>query len=750
MMYRILRVDLNILFFAFALLALAAAAKASDVITIVANPGRFGTVEAAASAEAQVNWWDDDFNDDNACTESFAAVELRHFLAVCLGMRESEIRLAGTEEMPEKGDVFLIGSRAANPLIASFQLDADKSIAHDTAESFHVAAFSQGNRTITIIKGGDRVGALYGVYAYLEQLGIRFYGLGDRDTVVPVRPVALPARLDLSEKPDYLTRGFYAWEDRGDPTFFLWMARNRMNLWCAISKEHIGFLKKLGMKLIAGEHVVQARCLNPHAEYPYKQAKYADDGNKPPDPYPVSPQHAGDANGKLTYFETHPEWYGLRNGKRSDNITAAGFGDNYCTSNRDATAELAKNIVQQCIDGEWRFADMLNVWMLDNGRWCECDACRRQGSCTDRLLGVTYAVRKALQAARAEGRLKRNVQVVTLAYHETLPAPSEPLPADFDYANCLVTFFPIERCYVHALADPACTEVNELLRRNLEGWTTGSDRFYTGSVFIGEYYNVSSFKSLPVIFTRVMAADIPWYYQTGARHFHYMHVPTRLWGTWRLNHYLMARLLWSVKANSDRILDEYFAGVYPTTSARMRTFYRELEYATANFKAFKHYIYVNGEKRVLRHNLADDKSALFPCEHLHYEAHHPVLNDGPDVVEIVDATGRARRAIDDALMECADATERLRIMEDERRFAYGEATIEFYYRLVRTAMFHRKGDVEQARREFALVERQAAILEAIVDLVQVSSSHANAENGLDASQVRGAYERFKKILNPKR
>ena len=91
MMYRILRVDLNILFFAFALLALAAAAKASDVITIVANPGRFGTVEAAASAEAQVNWWDDDFNDDNACTESFAAVELRHFLAVCLGKRESDI-----------------------------------------------------------------------------------------------------------------------------------------------------------------------------------------------------------------------------------------------------------------------------------------------------------------------------------------------------------------------------------------------------------------------------------------------------------------------------------------------------------------------------------------------------------------------------------------------------------------------------------------------------------------------------------
>jgi hypothetical protein len=35
--------------------------------------------------------------------------------------------------------------------------------------------------------------------------------------------------------------------------------------------------------------------------------------------------------------------------------------------------------------------------------------------------------------------------------------------------------------------------------------------------------------------SRIMAADIPWYYCTGARHFHYMHTPTRLWGTWRLN-----------------------------------------------------------------------------------------------------------------------------------------------------------------------------------------------------------------------
>jgi hypothetical protein len=67
-----------------ALLLSARIADAADLITIVAQPGRFGTIEQAAVAEAQVNWWDDNLADDAACTESFAAIELRQFLARAL------------------------------------------------------------------------------------------------------------------------------------------------------------------------------------------------------------------------------------------------------------------------------------------------------------------------------------------------------------------------------------------------------------------------------------------------------------------------------------------------------------------------------------------------------------------------------------------------------------------------------------------------------------------------------------------
>jgi len=120
------------------------------------------------------------------------------------------------------------------------------------------------------------------------------------------------------------------------------------------------------------------------------------------------------------------------------------------------------------------------------------------------------------------------------------------------------------------------------------------------------------------------------------------------------------------------------------------------------------------------------------------------------MVEMTEAMGRARRAVDDALRVRSGAAERERLMEDERRFAYGEAMVEFYYRLVRTAISHRKGEVEEARREFALAEHQAAILKRIVDLVQVSSnSYADAKDGLDASGAAGVCEHFKTVLGVK-
>jgi hypothetical protein len=273
-------------------------------------------------------------------------------------------------------------------------------------------------------------------------------------------------------------------------------------------------------------------------------------------------------------------------------------------------------------------------------------------------------------------------------------------------------------------------------------------RFYKGGMFIGEYYNVSGIKTLPVVYTHILTVDIPWYYRSGARHLHYMHTPTSLWGTWTLNQYLLSRLLWNAHTDVDRLLADYFRLYYPTTSERTRRFYQHLELATANIKAFKHHVWTGNDRYCLPGKLDHIDKDLFPLDHLHYETFHPTLNDAPDVVEIMEAMRLARQDIDASLMECSDPTESARLQEDQRRFAYGEAMFEFLYHLVRTVTFHNSGRQDLARREFSEVERTAERLRGVTDLVQVSHRHANGRDGLEASQAEPAYEFLKKSYGP--
>ena len=742
------------------------AASNAAQLTIMANPGTFASLQKAAAAETQVNWWDDDPEDDRACTESFAAMELAKFLPECAIYDPNAIVLSPVGELPEQGDVILLGSGQSNPLIKRMSAEAAVKLEHP--ESFRIRAYRQGQRVITLIEGKDRIGTLYGAYGYLEKLGMRFYGPGDRSnpragttvsvtymlrpretsnpireesytipskgTVYPAARTALPQTLDLTETPAYLTRGFWAWEPRGDEDFFLWMARNRMNLWTAAEK-NIHFLKKLGIKLTDGGHKIQYLFLNPQNDYPFNHARFEGDQDKPVDPYQVSPDYLGDANsdGRLSYFEAHPEWYGLRNGKRSPNI-GHDSGDNYCTTNPDATRQLTRNLVQSLIDGQFHYVDVLNVWMLDNGKWCQCLECEKQGTFTDRQFVVCDAILREIAQARRQNRLHRNVEITACAYLETLAPPTRKLPMDFDYQNFSVTFFPIHRCYVHAMNDPQCTDINQHIVQDYHKWTIDPNRFYRGSLFIGEYYNLSYFKSLPLLFTASMAADIPFYYETGIRHFNYMHTPTRLWGTWTLNQYLLARLLWNPAADVSALQEEFFRLYYPTTFSETKTFYALLEQATLNIRAYNQYVSFGGTPPAPR---------VRPADHLKYDRHTPALNDGPDVVEIVESMRLARKSLDAALMQCEDDTERQRLLEDDLRFSYGEAMFSYIYYLTRTVMAHQSGRRDLAAREFEKVRQIAQTLRAVKEPVHVASSHANSEDGFEATRLQKAYEFFK-------
>ena len=340
------------------------------------------------------------------------------------------------------------------------------------------------------------------------------------------------------------------------------------------------------------------------------------------------------------------------------------------------------------------------------------------------------------KTAQAQKIINRPIRLLFLAYADVIDPPTRPLPADFDYDMCIATFFPIVRCYVHEFDDPDCS-VNAKYKKSFDGWFTAPDRHYKGQVCIGEYYNVSGTKCLPVGFSHTMAHDIPYYYGSGARHFHYMHVTTANWGTMALTNWQMARQLWNPAAPAEGLWADYFAGRYGHAAPVMGRLYGSLETMLSN---------VTDLKYSLGRRLGKGEADLFPTQHLKYEKTTSATDDGPDLVEIVAAAKNGRRLLAEAAkLELGDDI-RARIAEDERNFTYAERTVLFYDALCRTQFAldaGRKDDALAAVKEARVL---AGLLQADTASAKFSSAHANATNALEASYAAPALKRFEEKL----
>jgi len=725
-----------------ALTVLVAAAPA-DAATIVVNVGEYDSAQAAGYDEVNVDWGDADHSDDTICTEAYAAAELQHYLRTMTGeadgfpIVDDDAALAS----PPDDDLVLIGGPASNVAVARMSggpLVAPAALDEAGPEGYVITTVAQSGRQVTVVAGGGRIGTMYGVHDLLHRLGVRWYAPGEVNEEVPRKALDRLPALDVAETPKFFTRGFHAWENRGNPDFLIWMARNRLNYWC-VEQEEKALLHKLGIMLVGGGHVLTSYYLNPRDEYPYDHPSFDGDEGKAQDLYDAGAEYHGDANGdgRLSYFEAHPEWYGLRDGKRSDRIHTD-FGDNICTSNEDAMAEWMKNAVDDLVEGRYKDANIMNAWTLDGGKWCQCANCEALGSRTDRNLLFIHAYDQAVKRAQAAGRINRPVRFLFLAYADVLEPPTRPLPEDFDYDTCIATYFPIRRCYVYNFDDPRSSRNVEYMK-HLQGWAVDPDRHYRGQLCIGEYYNVSGYKCLPICFMHTMANDIPYYYSLGARHFHYMHCTTRNWGNKALTNWQMARQIWDPRADCDALWGDYFNGRYGPAAEPVRAFYASLEQMLSNCSELKY-----GLSRRLDRG-ADD---LFPTPILKYEKSESDTDDGPDLLEILDYAAKCRAILDEVAAMALPERIASRVAEDEMIFTYGERTIKFFDALCRTYFLVREDNREQAVAAFREAQELADLLKADTVSTQNSSSHANATDALAASYASGALAILPGMLGP--
>ena len=549
---------------------------------IVSNLAPFPTVKAAAFSEAAVDWQKEG-TDAMACTAGYAALELADHLRLL--RRRKDVAIGISHAVDGKVDPaahlgFRLGT-LHDPAIFGPDIRAIQARNLTESGAFHVRACHHGKMRTILICGADRVGLLYGVYAYLTWLGFRWTHFSDRGVGLQYRGGLWDGALSLVETPHFRFRGFQCDHDyKGSRRLFRWMARNRLNFFRR-HRDLWPMQKKLGLRLFSGGHLVET-LLDPDRRM---------------------------ANGK-TLFAAHPHWFSLCGGKRQP------LAGRLCVSNQAAVRFVMEGLMEDLrkTAGE---VDCYTLWPPDV--WddiCQCPGCVRIGNGADRTLYLASLFRQRLDRTSFSGRSGKDILLHTCAYEGTasLDVPMHPLPKSFASRRVNIEYFPINRCYSHTLMDRRCREFNQRYGPGLRQWTK-----LGVPMIVGEYYNVSKYADLAIGFNQVMAEDIKAYARMGIIGLHYMHVPDADWGMRTLTQWQFARECWSPRDDATTLLREYLSYRYGPLAGTAQKAYIWLEEAMANINLLTSWLSAS-----LRFRLPEvfktsgtprDMEALFLCDH---------------------------------------------------------------------------------------------------------------------------------------
>lgn len=341
---------------------------------------------------------------DASVSEHYAASELKQFIQQMSGavLPYSPDGPAA----PEKA--ILIGDSQA---LRSLGLEIDWKELGD--EGFVIRTV--GDRLV--IAGSRLRGTLYGVYAFLESLGWRYYA---KDAVtVPHLPDITLGALDVKDKPAFEYRDVFIREAMNPD----WAARNR-----AVGAN-------------AGLDAKRGGAVN---YYPFV--------------------HSFGAMLPLDkYWDTHPEYYSEINGKRTRDNTQL------CMSNPEVV-KIATQVTLQWMK-EHPEAKICSVSQNDWYNNCQCAKCKaideEEGSPSGLMLRFVNAI------AAETSKVYPDKLVDTLAYQWT----EKPCKITKPHPNVRVRLCPIFCCEAHPYGSCDAKE-NVAFMENLKAWSQITDQLY--------------------------------------------------------------------------------------------------------------------------------------------------------------------------------------------------------------------------------------------------------------------------------
>ena len=486
-------------------------------------PGSAAGWRQDASAENQI-----DFRHDPAaaerCTAAYAASELSVFLSRTFPDQPVEV----SDRLPEDGSYIKL------------------EIAEDTdGGGFELCPGKNG----TTVTGHGRNGLLNGIYELLRILGWRFLEPGQYGEVPPVNPTTDFLKVRQNCTPSFRYRMIDQYRESDASVDLLkWFSRNRINV--VQYKPATGkFADKLGMLSRKGGHLLDT-IMNPETIF--------DDGR--------------------AVFEAHPEWFGLPENGSRQRETAVELQP--CFSNRELLTWLGRKL-ESLLRHEMSEVDILDLWGFDtNGKTCSCPGCRALGNGSDQFLHMLTEVQKYLRE-----HLERPVFLNTIAYGPTatIQPPEHPVSRELADSGSFVIFYPIARCYRHLLADPEC-EANRPYHASLSGWKASSGGM---NLWAGEYYNVSKFEDLPLVYGPLIAEESKYYQQIGCTGITYMHNLSPNWGMRTLTQLTHTQYAWDASTEYEPFLTEYLENRYAVHAGAMRKVYALTEAASRDISAWR-------------------------------------------------------------------------------------------------------------------------------------------------------------------
>ena len=238
------------------------------------------------------------------------------------------------------------------------------------------------------------------------------------------------------------------------------------------------------------------------------------------------------------YFDSHPEWFSMRDGKRLRD-------GQLCLSNSEVLDSLCARLTEVITNAPDR--EIWSVSPNDNYNVCQCPECLR---CDSIYGGSTGTL---LHFVNQVARRFPDKKISTLAYQYTRSAPREfKVVPD---SNVVVMLCPIEAGREEAIS----TSLQEYeFRRDLDNWNQLTD-----NIFLWDY--VVQFRNYwnPFPNLHVLQPNLQFFHNNGARMMFEQATGAHSKTSWMEPRcYLISKLMWNPRLDADSLLSDFCDGYF--------------------------------------------------------------------------------------------------------------------------------------------------------------------------------------------